>query len=70
MKKLKEIHDETLHESQPEKRFAVTMDFYVWAKDEATARRIAEAAAKHRRDKFDDQAKIIDFKEMPYGKIG
>ena len=69
MKKLKEIHDETINESQPDQRFAVTMEFYIWAKNAADAKRQAQAIAAARQQQFDDQAEITDIHPMPFGTM-
>lgn len=59
----------SLHE-QRENRYVVTMDMYVYGKDDYMARVEAHKLVDELKKKYDNQAAVLDIVEQPFGTLG
>jgi hypothetical protein len=55
---------------EKENRYVVTMDMYVYAKDDYMARVESHKLADLLKNKYDNQASILDIVEQPFGTMG
>ena len=53
-----------------ENRYVVTMDMYVYGKDDYMARVEAHKLVDELKDKYDNQAAVLDIVEQPFGTLG
>ena len=53
-----------------ENRYVVTMDMYVYGKDDYTARVEAHKLVDELKNKYDNQAAVLDIVEQPFGRLG
>lgn len=56
-----------LTEDTTKKRYAVTLEFYVYAKDDTEVKKIAKDLAEKMDQKYDNQASIENITEVPWG---
>jgi hypothetical protein len=66
--KFDSYNDNTFN-SEPTKRYAVMVSFYVNAKNEELARIEAGKICRELDMKYDNKCSIADFKEMPFGSL-
>ena len=66
----KKFQDYLHEEMEKDKRYVVTMEFYIWAKDDKTVKQEAEALAKEMDAQEDNRASIVSIYEQPTGTIG
>lgn len=59
-----------IRDPQPNKRYVVTMDFYLWAESDDYAIKAAEIIAFQMNDRMDNRAAVLNIVEQPFGKIG
>ena len=59
----------SLHE-QRENRYVVTMDMYVYGKNDYMARVEAHKLVDELKKKYDNQAAVLDIVEQPFGTLG
>ena len=59
----------SLHE-QRENRYVVTMDMYVYGKDDYMARVEAHKLVDELKKKYDNQAAVLEIHEQPFGTLG
>lgn len=52
------------------KRYVVTLDLYVYAKDDTKAKEEAEFYVKHNKLVDDNKAEIVSIHEAPFGVVG
>ena len=55
---------------EKENRYVVTMDMYVYAKDDYMARVESHKLADLLKNKYDNQASVLDIVEQPFGTMG
>ena len=55
---------------QRENRYVVTMDMYVYGKDDYMARVEAHKLVDELKKKYDNQAAVLDIVEQPFGTLG
>ena len=53
-----------------ETRYVVTMDMYVYGKDDYMARVEAHKLVDELKNKYDNQAAVLDIVEQPFGRLG
>ena len=53
-----------------ENRYVVTMDMYVYGKDDYMARVEAHKLVDELKNKYDNQATVLDIVEQPFGRLG
>ena len=53
-----------------ENRYVVTMDMYVYGKDDYMARVEAHKLVDELKNKYDNQAAVLDIVEQPFGTLG
>lgn len=51
------------------KRYAVTVNYYVWAENENEAIKIANKNCKNQDEKNDDKCSLVIIDEIPFGRI-
>ena len=57
-------------QEQRENRYVVTMDMYVYGKDDYMARVEAHKLVDELKKKYDNQAAVLDIVEQPFGTLG
>jgi hypothetical protein len=69
---LKQLIKETISElTQPtDQRYVVTMNFYIYAKDNISAIALAKHIAEKEDQKYDNAALVLTVESQPYGELG